>query len=58
MGRSREGSVCDANGEVWDVKGLYVVDGSVLPTNLGVNPMVTIEAAAHKIARGMAAKLG
>jgi long-chain-alcohol oxidase len=58
MGRSREGSVCDANGEAWDVKELYVVDGSVLPTNLGVNPTVTIEAAAHKIARGMAARLG
>jgi long-chain-alcohol oxidase len=58
MGRSREDSVCDANGEAWDVKGLYVVDGAVLPTNLGVNPMVTIEAAAHKIARGIASELG
>jgi long-chain-alcohol oxidase len=58
MGRSRDDSVCDANGEAWDVKDLYVVDGAVLPTNLGVNPMITIEAAAHKIARGMAAKLG
>ena len=58
MGSSREDSVCDSNGEAWDVKGLYVVDGAVLPTGLGVNPMVTIEAAAHKIARGMAARLG
>ena len=58
MGSSREDSVCDSNGEAWDVKGLFVVDGAVLPTGLGVNPMVTIEAAAHKIARGMAARLG
>jgi long-chain-alcohol oxidase len=58
MGRSREDSVCDSSGQAWDVSGLYVVDGSVLPTGLGVNPMVTIEAAAHKIARGMAAELG
>jgi long-chain-alcohol oxidase len=58
MGQSREDSVCDSNGRAWDVSGLYVVDGSVLPTALGVNPMVTIEAAAHKIARGMAATLG
>jgi long-chain-alcohol oxidase len=57
MGSSRERSVCDGYGEVWDVKGLYVCDGAVLPTNLGVNPMVTIEAAAHKIARGMVARL-
>jgi choline dehydrogenase-like flavoprotein len=57
MGSSREDSVCDANGEAWDVKGLYVVDGAVLPTGLGVNPMVTIEGAAHKIARGVAAGL-
>jgi long-chain-alcohol oxidase len=57
MGSSPSDSVCNSDGETWDVQGLYVVDGAVLPTGLGVNPMVTIEAAAHKIARGMAAKL-
>ena len=57
MSGSREDSVCDPTGEVWDAKNLFVVDGAVLPTALGVNPMITIEAAAHKIARGMAAKL-
>jgi long-chain-alcohol oxidase len=57
MGSSREDSVCNSDGEAWDVKGLYVVDGAALPTGLGVNPMVTIEAAAHKIARGIAARL-
>ena len=58
MRRSAADSVCNSDGEAWDVRDLYVVDGSVLPTGLGVNPMVTIEAAAHKIARGMAARLG
>ena len=57
MGSSPENSVCDPTGEAWDVKGLYVVDGAALPTGLGVNPMVTIEGAAHKIARGVAARL-
>jgi long-chain-alcohol oxidase len=57
MGSSPSDSVCNSDGETWDVSDLYVVDGAVLPTGLGVNPMVTIEAAAHKIARGMAAKL-
>jgi choline dehydrogenase-like flavoprotein len=57
MGSSRESSVCDSNGEAWDARNLFVVDGAVLPTGLGVNPMITIEAAAHKIARGIAAKL-
>ncbi len=57
MSGTRESSVCDPTGEAWDVKNLFVVDGAILPTALGVNPMITIEAAAHKIARGMAAKL-
>jgi choline dehydrogenase-like flavoprotein len=53
MGSSREDSVCAPDGQAWDCKGLYVVDGSLLPTGLGVNPMITIEAAAHKVARGI-----
>jgi choline dehydrogenase-like flavoprotein len=57
MGSDRSNSVCNSDGEAWDTKDLYVVDGAVLPTGLGVNPMVTIEAAAHKISRGLAAKL-
>jgi long-chain-alcohol oxidase len=57
MGSSREDSVCNPDGESWDVQGLYVVDGAVLPTGLGVNPMVTIEAAAHRISRGLAERL-
>jgi long-chain-alcohol oxidase len=57
MGSSRESSVCNSSGEAWDARNLFVVDGAALPTGLGVNPMITIEAAAHKIARGMAAKL-
>jgi long-chain-alcohol oxidase len=57
MGSDPASTVCDPTGETWDARNLFVVDGAVLPTALGVNPMITIEAAAHKIARGMAAKL-
>ena len=57
MGADKATAVCDPTGECWAVPNLFVVDGAVLPTALGVNPMITIEGAAHKIARGMAAKL-
>jgi choline dehydrogenase-like flavoprotein len=58
MGGSPADSACDPSGQTWDVRDLYVCDGSAFPTASGVNPMITIEAVAHKIARGMAAKLG
>jgi choline dehydrogenase-like flavoprotein len=32
----------DPLGKVWDVEGLYVADGSVLPSSLGVNPQLTV----------------
>ena len=39
------------------VPGLYVADACLLPTSLGVNPMVTIMAMAQGGARGLAAEL-
>ena len=53
MGQSREASVVDATGQSWDVEGLFVADGSVVPTSLGVNPQVTIMAIATHIAWGL-----
>ncbi|HEY2513289.1 MAG TPA: GMC family oxidoreductase [Polyangiaceae bacterium] len=53
MGVSKERSVVKPTGETWDVRELYVADGSVLPTSLGVNPQVSVMAVATKIAWGM-----
>ncbi|KAK5583688.1 hypothetical protein RB653_005286 [Dictyostelium firmibasis] len=50
MGSSRSNSVVNENGESWDVKRLFISDGSVLPTSVGVNPMITIYAISHIIA--------
>jgi len=38
------------------VAGLYVGDGSLFPTGLGVNPMVTVMAVARRVARGILAE--
>ncbi|MFO0547648.1 MAG: GMC family oxidoreductase [Polyangiaceae bacterium] len=53
MGVEAGRSVVKPNGEAWDVAGLYVADGSVVPTSLGVNPQLTIMTLATRIARGM-----
>ena len=37
---------------------MQVADGSALPTALGINPMVTIEATAYMIASNVAESLG
>ena len=50
----RRSSACDPHGEVWDVAGLYVADGSAFPTPSGVNPMVTIYAVSYLTAQGIA----
>ncbi|MBI2889168.1 MAG: GMC family oxidoreductase [Nitrospirae bacterium] len=56
MAGSPEKGFCDSRGEAWDTKGLYVVDASALPGNLGVNPQITIMAVARKIASGIVAE--
>uniref|UniRef100_A0A7N0V997 long-chain-alcohol oxidase n=1 Tax=Kalanchoe fedtschenkoi TaxID=63787 RepID=A0A7N0V997_KALFE len=47
MGNDPKESAVDQMGETWEVEGLYVADASLLPSALGVNPMVTIQAIAY-----------
>jgi choline dehydrogenase-like flavoprotein len=46
------------SGELYECAGLFVADASVLPTSLGINPMVTIEATAHMIAHNIVREVG
>jgi choline dehydrogenase-like flavoprotein len=46
--------VCDVDGSVRGVNDLYVADGSLFPTSVGVNPMMTIIAFAKRVAREVA----
>ncbi len=47
----------DPTGQSYEVRNLYVADGSVLPTASGVNPMVSIMATAHFLAQSMKARM-
>lgn len=58
MGRDRDTGATDHKGRVFDASsgagstavhaGLYVIDGSVVPRSLGVNPLLTISALAER----------
>ena len=50
MGSDPERSVVDADGQSWDVRRLYVGDGSLVPRTLSVNPSLTIMALADRVA--------
>lgn len=54
VGGSRGTAACNPDGETWEVRDLYVVDGSTFPSAVGVNPMITIEAMAHLAASKLA----
>ncbi len=56
MGDSSANSVLDTNHEVHHYPGLFVVDGSSIPANIGVNPSMTIAAMAERFAEKQPAK--
>ena len=57
MGSDEDTSVTDPGGAVRGTEALYVADGSLLPTSVGVNPMMTIIACALRVARGVGESL-
>jgi choline dehydrogenase-like flavoprotein len=59
MAKSAADGVCDELGRVFDkskagprpfYEGLYIADGSIIPTGLGINPSLTISAVSLRIA--------
>ena len=57
MGADPSTSVCDGLGKVHSIDGLYVMDGSIFPTSIGVPPQLSIYAFALRNARALAAIL-
>jgi cholesterol oxidase len=66
MGRDRTEGVVNHKGQVFDSRagtssvhrGLYVMDGAVMPRSLGVNPLLTITALAERAMLHLARDLG
>jgi choline dehydrogenase-like flavoprotein len=57
MGKDPSMGVVKPSGETWSTRNLFVADGSVLPSSIGVNSQLPVMAMALRIARGIAAEL-
>ena len=57
MSERPEDGVVNPDGEVFNYPGMYIADGSVLPTSLTIGPSLTILANAERIAHALLNKL-
>ena len=55
MGADPSGSVAGPWGELHDTAGVWIGDGSAMPTSSGTNPMISIMALAHRTAEAILA---
>jgi choline dehydrogenase-like flavoprotein len=58
MGGDPQRSVVDPSYETHDIPGLYIVDGSVVPSSIAVNPQLTIMALATRAGEMLAPRFG
>jgi choline dehydrogenase-like flavoprotein len=56
MGADPTAAPLDADGRLRGYEGVYVADGSIVPSSLGVNPQITIMALATRIAYKLAGR--
>jgi choline dehydrogenase-like flavoprotein len=57
MGSDPATSVANPWGELHDAPGVWIGDGSAMPTSSGTNPMISIMGLAHRTAEAIAASL-
>jgi cholesterol oxidase len=57
IGQDVQSGVVDSHCQVFNYPGLYVIDGSMIPANLGVNPSLTITALAEYAMQAIPAKV-
>jgi choline dehydrogenase-like flavoprotein len=56
IGANSAAGALSPHGETYEVRDLYVMDGSAMPTCSGVNPMISIMSLAHYLAQALKGK--